>query len=223
MDLRLVTTLDGSHTIYVGGLNEHYHSTHGAIQEARHIFINAGIRYLIDQGVSSINLLEIGFGTGLNTFLSRLETLKSSLRIHYTTIESDPLPEFFLASLNYPEILDDKASQFFKLLHQADWNIEQPLSESFTLLKINKKLQEQILPEARYNLVFFDAFGPEVQPELWNESIFRKIGKATREGGVLVTYSAKGAVRRALKSSGFVIEKLPGPPGKREITRAVKT
>ena len=221
MKPELIVTSDGSHTLFVPELNEHYHSTYGAIQESRHIFIEAGFKQIIDDQ-PVLRILEVGFGTGLNAFLSILEANKTEKTIHYTAIEPFPLEPAIVKLLNYPELLGNSSASLFKMLHEVVWNREIQVTDHFVLYKVLNGLKNIDLKSNSYDLVYFDAFGPEVQPELWTEEIFRKIFLTLRERGILVTYSAKGSIRRALKNSGFSVEKLPGPAGKREITRAIK-
>ena len=221
MNIQLVTTSDGSHTLFVKELKEHYHSTFGAMQESAHIFINAGFKSSTSNQ-KQINILEVGFGTGLNAFLSCIETISTKVTIHYTTIESNPLAEEITSLLNYPQYFHPSIASIFSTLHSCPWNEEYKICDLFTILKIENRLEKTNLQTGLYDLIYFDAFGPDVQPELWTEDIFEKIYLATRKDGILITYSAKGSVRRALKNAGFSVEKLPGPPGKREITRAIK-
>jgi len=221
MNTQLIRTDDGSHTLFVPSLNEHYHSTFGAIRESTHIFINAGFHAAKVQG-TPLNIFEAGFGTGLNAFLTLREAENSVIPVHYTTIEAFPLEEAVTRSLNYPDLLGENGPSSFRDIHNAAWEKEIRISDHFTLLKIHDKLENHLLPHESYHLVYFDAFGPDVQPELWTETIFTKLYQALKPGGILVTYSVKGSVKRALRSAGFLVEKLPGPPGKREITRASK-
>lgn len=213
-------TGDGSNTLFVAELNEHYHSTFGAITESGVVFIDAGLKPVL-QNADSINLLEIGFGTGLNALLSFLAAAGKT--IYYTSIEAFPVDQNIIKTLNFSDFLEtDRAGRIFGLLHHTGWNKEYAISDHFFLNKIHSKIEDAILPDGHFDLVYFDAFGPDVQPELWTEEIFMKIGKSMKNGGILTTYSAKGQVRRNLKSVGFFVEKLPGPPGKRHITRATK-
>jgi tRNA U34 5-methylaminomethyl-2-thiouridine-forming methyltransferase MnmC len=215
----LVVTADGSSSIYIPELNEHYHSVHGAIQEAKHVFIEAGLKF-IQSSFKKVRLLEIGFGTGLNCFLTFLESINLNTQINYTAIEPFPLTKDFISKLNYVEQLN--TSQFvsvYNAIHGSGDAVN--LSEQFLLKKIYKKIHEVELAE-KYNLVYFDAFGPRVQPEMWTAEVFEKIYNAMDENGALVTYCAKGEVKRTLKSIGFTVETLKGPPGKREMVRAVK-
>jgi len=217
-DAELILTGDGSHTIFLPHLNENYHSTYGAIEESKHIFIDAGLKTIINSH-EEINVFELGFGTGLNAFLAYFEG--KNTKIDYLAVESNPLKESFYGKLNYHEIIDkDNSKEIFLKLHTSDWNRKVALNENFTLKKINDKVQNIKLGKSNFDLVYFDAFAPDVQPELWSEQIFRKIASAMKINGILLTYSAKGSVKRALKTAGFKVEGLPGPTGKREITRA---
>ena len=222
MEIRLILTGDGSSTLFVPSLDEHYHSTFGAIRESQHIFIEAGFHAYTPKE-TPCRIFEVGFGTGLNAFLTLLETEKSGIPVHYTSIESNPLEPSIVNELNYPELLGQENNSFFKDLHDAPWNRDVAVTKNFILHKISGKIEEHNLPEGVFDLVYFDAFGPDVQPELWTENIFKKIYRSMKSGSILVTYSVKGSVKRALKSAGFTLEKLPGPPGKREITRATKS
>lgn len=221
MQTRLEITSDGSHTLFVPELNEHYHSTFGAIQESSHIFIRFGFD-TADKKIIPLRILEIGFGTGLNAFLTCLNAEQISRQVHFTGVEKFPLSPEITDQLNYPQFVRPLSPELFRSLHLAGWNRETKITEHFFLHKIRGDILDTALDPASFELVYFDAFGPEVQPELWTEDAFSLISKAVRQGGILVTYSAKGSVRRALKKAGFEVEKIPGPPGKREITRAIK-
>jgi len=228
MERKIVTTTDGSHSIFIPDLNEHYHSIHGAIQESRHVFIEAGLKY-IPSSPNAISVLEIGFGTGLNALLTILESQNSNLKIIYTSIEAFPLSDEIVRQLNYASELKQDANTYkvdlqnsFDTMHQSEWGKEILISENFNFKKIQKTLQETELKDQEFDLIYFDAFGPPVQPEMWTEEIFSKIFSATKPHGILVTYCAKGEVKRTLKKVGFQIQNLPGPPGKREMIRAVK-
>lgn len=210
-------------TIHLPEWNEQYHSKHGAIQEARHVFLKTGLYHLLENNdFTEISILETGFGTGLNAFLTLLESEKLKLKIRYTGVEAYPVSAEEITHLNYPEAAgaEDKRAIFQKL-HDCEWEKQTAISEFFTQTKQQKKFSE-IKEAESYELIYFDAFGARVQPELWTEEIFGLMFRALKKGGVLVTYSAKGSVRRAMISTGFQVEKLPGPPGKREMLRAVK-
>ncbi|MBE9481672.1 MAG: tRNA (5-methylaminomethyl-2-thiouridine)(34)-methyltransferase MnmD [Bacteroidetes bacterium] len=222
MTLKLIQTGDGSFTLFVHELNEHYHSTFGAVNESRHIFINAGFNYFKNI-TEQINIFEFGFGTGLNAFLTLFEARKNKQKVNYTTIEPNPLDKDIFSKLNYFDFIKDKnAEKIFLRLHQNSWNKHAEISKGFFLLKIKSKIEDVALDPDKYHLVYFDAFAPEVQPELWTEQIFQKVYNSMRNNGVLVTYSAKGMVKRNMIFAGLKVEKLPGPKGKREFIRAVK-
>lgn len=235
MEPKLILTADGSHSLYIERLNEHYHSIHGAIQESKHVFINAGLKHRISnmpvpEGKRSlpqqINILEIGFGTGLNALLTFNETNQSSVKINYTALEAFPLSIDLASKLNYvrllnTELFNSQLASVFNRIHKCDWEKEILLTENFTIHKIENTLQ-QVAFNKPFDLIYFDAFGPPVQPEMWTEEIFSKIYNATKPEGVLVTYCAKGEVKRILKKVGFKLESLAGPPGKREMLRAQK-
>ncbi len=230
MNTELIKTEDGSHSLYVKELNEHYHSTHGAIQESKHVFIEAGLKHFFaTHQTEKINILEIGLGTGLNTLLTFLETQDLSQTTDYTAVEAFPISSELAKKLNYVELLSNENEALqadlqhtFNLLHDSEWEKKIPLSNHFHFKKIKKTLQQVNFENEQFGLVYFDAFGPPVQPEMWTEMIFQKIYKATKPGGMLVTYCAKGEVKRTLKKVGFTIESIPGPPGKREMVRAKK-
>ncbi|MFD0837478.1 tRNA (5-methylaminomethyl-2-thiouridine)(34)-methyltransferase MnmD [Mariniflexile aquimaris] len=223
MKREVVITGDGSSTIHLPEWDEQYHSKHGAIQEAYHVFIKHGLQHVYDLGnTKKIAILEIGFGTGLNAFISLLEADKLKLSIDYFGVEAYPVAKDEIEQLNYPKQLQaSKDEEFFKKLHAVGWNESHEISNYFSLTKQNRFFSE-INDKALYNLIYFDAFGARVQPELWTEKIFQKMFDALIDGGVLVTYAAKGSVRRAMQAVGFQVEKLPGPPGKREMLRATK-
>jgi tRNA U34 5-methylaminomethyl-2-thiouridine-forming methyltransferase MnmC len=217
---QIITSEDGSHTLFVPELCEHYHSVHGALQESRHVFINAGLRVCKQQ---QLNILEIGFGTGLNALLTFHEAELSGLEINYIAYEPFPLGSEIWKKLNYWQFIDHtKARATFDLMHASEWGRGVVLGGKFMLQKIAGKIEKAILSENYFNLVYFDAFAPAVQPELWTLQIFTNICQAVAVDGILVTYSAMGEVRRNLIKAGFIAERLPGPPGKREMLRAWK-
>jgi tRNA U34 5-methylaminomethyl-2-thiouridine-forming methyltransferase MnmC len=220
MERKLVFTGDGSHSLFVPEINEHYHSSFGALNESRHVFIEAGLHFLLAEK-STIHVLEIGFGTGLNALLTCLEAKNHN--IGYTAIEAYPLSFDTIQKLNYPTLLkDENAGRVFRELHKSEW--EQPcnITAQFVLTKKKVFLEEAEFCPQSFHLIYFDAFAPEVQPELWTGSIFQRLFGWLAPGGVLVTYSSKGAVKQNLRSAGFTIERLAGPPGKRHILRAKK-
>lgn len=220
--MKITITSDGSHTIYLPELNEHYHSTHGSIQESSHVFIEAGLMQMIWQK-DKLNILEVGFGTGLNCLLT-YECITNHLKVNvdYTSLEPFPVDREVALMLNYPSLLSmEKAKSAFELLHHLPWNVKSALDNNINVLKMNSTLQN-FIPIDRYDLVYFDAFSPNVQPELWSFNNFEKIYKSMNPNAILVTYCAKGIVKRTLKSVGFKVESIPGPPGKREMIRARK-
>jgi len=219
VERKIITTQDGSKTIHIVDWNEQYHSKHGAIQEAYHVFIKSGLSLFSNQ---SLSILEIGFGTGLNCLITLLEADKLNLDIQYSGVEAYPVKSEELGQLNYiSELKVENLAEEFQLMHSSPWEKEVKISNNFSLLKQQKDFVD-IKDVDRFNLIYFDAFGARVQPELWTESIFEKMYTALQEKGVLVTYSAKGSVRRAMEAAGFLVERLPGPPGKREMLRATK-
>jgi len=216
----ILITSDGSTTIHLPEWNEQYHSKHGAIQEAYHVFIDKGLSQFKTQ--SRIHILEIGFGTGLNAFITYLEAVKQEFIVDYVGVEAYPVKQEEISQLNYVSELDAMNEQaIFERIHSLSWDEKHDLSTSFSLTK-REQFFADIKDKDTYNLIYFDAFGARVQPELWTVEIFEKMYEAMRVEGVLVTYSAKGSVRRAMQEVGFVVEKLPGPPGKREMLRGVK-
>ncbi len=199
-------------------MNEHYHSIHGAVQESMHIFINSGLNFCKSE---PINIFEVGFGTGLNALLTAAESKKNNRIINYTTIEKYPVGTDLLNELNYSQFAGDVGKDIFTGIHVAGWGKKTQITDNFFLTKINGDLTKSI-PDGNYNLIYFDAFGPDKQPEMWSREIFEMIASKTEKTGILVTYSAKGEVKRNLKTCGFEVTLLPGPPGKRQIIRAVK-
>ena len=227
MKREIVITSDGSSTIHIPEWDEQYHSKHGAIQEAYHVFIKHGFRYYFNdiQNLTKTNttsILEIGFGTGLNAFITLLESKKNNQAINYVGVEAYPVSMDEISQLNYETQLNQERNEsLFKLLHKVSWEETHLISDDFSLIKQNKFFSD-IEDENLYNIIYFDAFGARVQPELWTEAIFQIMYNALKPNGILVTYAAKGSVRRAMISVGFKVEKLPGPPGKREMLRATK-
>jgi len=217
----ILVTDDGSVTIHLPEWNEQYHSKHGAIAEAMHVFIETGLEHWIYKNPKQeISILEIGFGTGLNAFLTSLEAIKKNLQINYSGIEAYPISDKEIEQLNYATLLDASDEAFLKL-HQSSWGASSEISQNFILTK-REQFFSEINDSELYNVIYFDAFGARVQPELWTETVFKLMFEALKPNGVLVTYSAKGSVRRAMQAVGFVVERLPGPPGKREMLRATK-
>jgi len=221
MKRKLVRTKDGSHSLYVRELDEHFHSIYGAVQESEHIFIKAGLLQL--PAHTRVNILEIGFGTGLNALLTLMAAQKRVNDINYTAVEAYPLTMKEAGALNYTEVLNvPQLRPSFIRMHDCNWGNPTPIHRKFVLTIIRVELQNYEPKNSCFDLVYFDAFAPKVQPELWSEEIFGMLYKSMRKKSLLVTYCAKGSVRRAMKAVGFNIESIPGPAGKREITRATK-
>jgi tRNA U34 5-methylaminomethyl-2-thiouridine-forming methyltransferase MnmC len=217
----LKKTADGSDTLFSPEMEESYHSVNGAAQESRHVFIEAGLRHIV--GKEHLRIFEVGFGTGLNALLTWGEAVRSNLRIDYEAIEAFPLSKILAESLNYKDFEPDLPTDAFLRLHAAPWDTPTTLErDKFSLFKLRGDFTTFEL-SGRYDLVYFDAFAPDKQPGMWEESLFRKIYLALENSGILVTYCAKGEVRRRLQRAGFKVERIPGPPGKREMLRATKT
>lgn len=221
MNCRILSTADGSNTVFHPAFNENYHSVYGAITESQHVFIDAGLRQLM-QNAQAIRILEIGLGTGLNALLSYAFADAHHLTIHYTALEPFPLDTGLIQSLNYAQFLGvEKYKPIFNAIHSAPFESETAVAPGFDLLKRHVTL-EAFATSPQYNLVYFDAFGPQVQPGIWSLSNFEKLFHLLLPHGLLVTYCAKGAVRRTMQQAGFRVERLPGPPGKREMLRAMR-
>lgn len=217
--MKLEQTADGSYTLYVPELDEHYHSVKGALTESQHIFIDMGLKHT---HAPAPRVLEIGFGTGLNAFLSLITADEMDKNVHFTTIERYPLSLEIIRQLDYPSIIQRGHEADYFGLHEAPWEEDVALTPHFTLHKIEGDFTCYQFPQG-YDVIYFDAFAPEKQPEMWEQSLFDSLYKVLNEGGVLTTYCAKGVVRRMLQAAGFTVERLAGPPGgKREILRATK-
>jgi tRNA U34 5-methylaminomethyl-2-thiouridine-forming methyltransferase MnmC len=215
---KLITTSDGSNTIYVQELDEHYHSVNGAVRESEHIFLKHGFD---TTDADPLKIFEVGFGTGLNALLTAVRSCSGERKIHYTSIEKYPLDNEVVSRLNHFLFAGDSGKELSSRIHAAEWDQPVSICENFILLKIKKDLLSYTFND-KYHLIYFDAFGPDKQPDIWSGEIFSKIGAATEKNGVFVTYSAKGEVKRNLRSCGFEVTLLPGPPGKRQIIRAIK-
>jgi tRNA U34 5-methylaminomethyl-2-thiouridine-forming methyltransferase MnmC len=219
MKREIVITGDGSTTIRIPDWNENYHSSHGAIQEAKHVFVTHGLD--VFQNQDEISILEIGFGTGLNAFITFLETL-TKVKVNYVGVEAYPISAAEVAQMNYVSEL--KAAPYatnFEKMHASDWEHEIAITAQFNLTK-RKQFFQDINDKNQYHLIYFDAFGYPLQPELWSEANFVKMYEALLPGGVLVTYACRSVIKNAMLAAGFSIEKLPGAPGKREMLRATK-
>ncbi len=226
---KIIITKDGSPSVSVPEMGVTYHSIHGALQESMHVYIDAGLHYTSRrrEQPETLQILEIGFGTGLNALLTLIETEKNQQKIHYTAIELYPLTMEEVLSLNYCELLGRQdLIPFFQQLHACHWEKETDITGNFVLIKVNTSLvgflTNSQLNSQPFNLIYYDAFAPAAQPELWAPEIFQKLFQWMAPGGILVTYCSKGAVRRAMQAAGFIVEKIPGPPGKREMIRAVR-
>jgi tRNA U34 5-methylaminomethyl-2-thiouridine-forming methyltransferase MnmC len=222
MAVKLILSEDGSSTLYSEEFGVHYHSIFGAIMESRHVFIDAALRYKLAEK-DALSILEIGLGTGLNALLTCLETKQHSCTIKYTGLEKFPLSASVYEKLNYPDLLPEfpEADLLLKEIHQSLWGKSFSLTDHFQLEKVEEDFNDYSY-SPRFDIVYFDAFAPNAQPELWEEALLQKMYDALLPKGVLVTYCAKGVVKRRLKSLGFQVESLPGPPRKREMTRAIK-
>ena len=214
----IIQTKDGSTTIHLPEWQESYHSKHGAIQEAYHVFIKNGLSLF--QG-KPITVLEIGFGTGLNAFITFLEAKKNNQIINYVGVEGYPVEMEEALQMNYPNEIDANETAIFKQMHECVWEQKNILSDNFSLTK-RKQFFQDIKDESVFDLIYFDAFGFRVQPELWSEEIFATMFKGLKPNGVLVTYACRTSIKNAMLSAGFSVEKLPGAPGKREMLRATK-
>jgi len=221
-ELEIFETQDGSHSVLSHQFGVSYHSKYGAVQETRHVFVEAG---LFQQALtkSDLHILDVGFGTGLNAYLTLLEAQKRNLSIRYDAVEKFPIPEGQVKQLNYPNQLNatEEEKDWFESLHQSDWSDWHTITPGFELCKHQMDIQS-IDFENRFDLIYYDAFAPSAQPELWEEPVMERMQGALVPGGILVTYCAKGAFKRALKGLGFEVETLQGPPGKREMTRAIR-
>ncbi len=217
------STSDGSATLYLPHLDEHYHSIKGALTESLHVYIETAL-HAVD--LPTINLFECGFGTGLNAFLTLLDCEKRNRKVHYHVIEAFPLGNDIVAPLQYPHIIApdmEQAHSLFKQLHDSPWNIDVEITPRFTLHKIHGDITTYPLIPESYDVIYYDAFAPEKQPELWSEELLTSIARSLRRGGVLSTYCAKGEVRRRLVYAGLIVHRTPGPiGGKREIIQAIR-
>ena len=217
MKRELITTSDGSHSYLVSELNETYHSKHGAISEAKHVFIKNG---LLSTSKTELNILEIGFGTGLNVLLTKQYAEEYNLNVYYKTLEPFPLTQNEFLNLNFTDILNCNKNNLIQF-HECNWEKEIKICVNFIFIK-NNILVQYFESKKKYDLIYFDAFAPDKQEEIWSENILKKMYLLLKLGGLLVTYCAKGEVKRILKKVGFKVESLKGPPGKREMIRAIK-
>ncbi|MGD1894201.1 MAG: tRNA (5-methylaminomethyl-2-thiouridine)(34)-methyltransferase MnmD [Cyclobacteriaceae bacterium] len=224
-NIQIIETGDGSHTLLNTTLDETYHSRHGAWRESEHVFIQHGLQYWLDSHLtaSAIRIFEVGLGTGLNAWLTMMKAQAvSQVQFHYTALEPYPIAEVVLQQLNYVQQQEQAKKEYYAAIHQAAWNQPESLLENFTLDKQQIKLEDLEATE-NFDLVYFDAFAPNKQPELWEKPVIEKVTNLLNPSGVWVTYSAKGQLKRDLKSLGLQVETLSGPPGKAEMVRAIKS
>lgn len=219
----LFKTADGSPTFYMEALDEYYHSRHGAVQESNYVFIQKGLAHWKSLHPSKVNcsVFEMGMGTGLNVLLTLKAVTALNLSIEMTTIEAFPLESDLLLNEGFSSFLSKKEFEYFKKIHQSKWGQRISLQDYFQFTKVKTKLEEYTF-DAHYDVIFYDAFGARTQPELWEDDVFSPLVSHLRPGGIFVTYSAKGSLRRALERFGMKVERLPGPPGKREMIRAIR-
>lgn len=220
---RVIMTEDGSSSIYHEGLDETYHSSHGAIQESNHVYIKAGLNHWLSQNLGKpINILEVGMGTGLNVILTLKAQLEIGFPVSYTAIEPYPLHEQIVEALNYKQLFNHSiVSELFDRLHELPWGEEASLSLEFHLNKLECTFQD-FMTDQTYDLIYYDAFAPEKQAELWDRQWLQKVHYLLNPGGMICSYCAKGDFKRNLKAIGFKVERLPGPPGKAQMIRATK-
>lgn len=224
MNLKISATGDGSPTLYNADMEEHYHSVHGALSESKHVFINSGTDSFVKKtAVGSLAILEVGFGTGLNAILTMIYGKNHNLLIDYMAYDIIALDYETITKLKYnPVFTSESNHSAFLRMHKTSWGKSHEITPGFFLKKVIGKIENAELPPDTFDVVYYDAFSPGVQPELWTESVFEKIFSTMKKQGILVTYSAKGAVKRALAGAGFQVEILSGPPGKRHMISATK-
>ncbi len=221
-------TKDGSHTLFNDQLNESYHSTNGALQESLHVFIEAGLKPQLEKNFDHrIQILELGYGTGLNAILSYIVCNKQQVNCDYTGIEAFPLDSSLIEQLNYSDWMNDYEKDIFNQMHTCEWNEKIDLNNRFSLQKLHTNIEDMAknplaLMENHFDLVYMDAFDPAKQPDLWTIDIFNTLYQIMNHGASLVTYSSKGDVKRALRAAGFFVERLQGPIGKRHMLRGRK-
>ncbi|RFC54501.1 SAM-dependent methyltransferase [Brumimicrobium aurantiacum] len=220
MKRQIITTKDGSKSLYLPDLYENYHSDHGALQESMHVFIQSGWK---EVDLETVRVLEIGFGTGLNAIITLKAGIEDKKTVKYTGLEAFPVTVEEVDLLEYDQLegIEDVQDEF-KKMHAVNWDEDVEITDAFTLTKVKQKMEVFIPEKEGFDLVYFDAFGPRAQPFMWTNDVLQKMYDALSTNGVFVTYCAKGDVRRSLISLGFEVEKIPGPPGKREMLRARK-
>ena len=218
MKLKIVNTSDNSDTLYCSKFDEHYHSIYGAFGESMHVFIETGLHFC---QLNTIKIFEVGFGTGLNAILSYIEGIKRNLTIEYTTIELYPIDKSIIEQLNFSNYLSDNSRNTLNILHDSKWEETIQVSKNFSFKKIESDFTKFTFPE-KFDIVYFDAFAPEKQPEMWSAENFSKIYETLNLKGILTTYSSKGIVKNNLRNAGFNVKRLSGPKGKHHILRAQK-
>ena len=220
--IRLITTDDGSHSLFVPTLNETYHSFHGAVQESRHVFIDMSLKPKATES-NKLKVFEVGFGTGLNALLTCEYASLHQLQVDYYSIEAFPVDAEMAQQLNYGSFVKaEGADEWFTNIHKSVWDQTCSITPYFSLHKIHKKLESYPISHNEYDIIYFDAFAPNKQAELWDLDILESMSRAMKPGGLFVTYCAKGQLKRDLASLGLSVETLPGPPGKKEMVRARK-
>jgi tRNA U34 5-methylaminomethyl-2-thiouridine-forming methyltransferase MnmC len=218
-EIRVIITGDGSHSLLNAELDETYHSRHGAVQESEYVFIEQGLRYWLERNKQSqLNILEVGLGTALNAWLTFRLPEMQALKLQYFAIEKFPLPQQVWQQLNYAKA--DR--ELFEKIHTVSWNAWQPITTAASVFKCEATLQDIQLPDLKFDLIYYDAFAPNKQPDMWTFAMLEKAVKNLKQGGVFVTYCAKGQLKRDLKTLGLEVQSIPGPPGKREMVRAIK-
>lgn len=215
-----VTTADGSHTLFVPALNEHYHSTHGAVQESRYVYVEHGLK--AHPATEALTVFELGFGTGLNALLASEYAQANGLALEFFSVEKYPLPVDEAATLDYMKEVRGLPAGAFTRLHHAAWNTLEQVDENILLHKLLGDMESVALPPAYFDVLFHDAFAPQLQPSLWTQAMFEKLWAAAKPEAVWVTYCAQGQMRRNMQAAGWKVERLPGPPGKRHMMRARK-
>lgn len=222
-NLQIIKTSDGSDTLFNSDIQEHYHSINGAYEESLHVFINSGLKHYIENNENSqINIFEVGFGTGLNAILTHNFIKKYNIKINYFTIEKFPLEKKIYEKLNFSNFLDTESQDIFLKIHNLEWNsYPNKISDKFSITKIKSDFIDFQI-NFKIDILYFDAFSYDKQPEMWSEKIFSNLFKSTNENGILTTYASKGIIKQNLRNSGFIVKRLPGINGKRHIVRAEK-
>lgn len=225
-DIKVIETRDGSSSLLIPEMNETYHSTHGAITESEYVFLKMGLDHFLEihPEQKEISILEIGFGTGLNAWLTAWAVEDLDVEIDFTSIEKFPLEKELVDQLNYKDKKgSERAKKLFTDVHAAEWETSVKVSEQFALTKVQTDIFDFSPNHESFDLIYFDAFAPSKQPEMWTQEVLKKMFELLKPGGVFVTYCAQGQFKRDLKVVGFVTEELDGPPGKKEMTRGIKT